>query len=371
MLKMKIPFVDLSRPHRKIRKEIDFAIKKVIDTGRFILGKEVEAFEQRFSSYVGTKYCIGVNSGTDALVLAIRSLGIKEKSEVLVPANTFIATSHAVVANRLRPVFVDIDPDDYGFSLSDLKKKISRRTRLIIPVHLFGQPDKMDEIKRATRGKNIKLLEDASQAHGARYKGRKVGTLGEIAAFSFYPGKNLGAMGDAGAILTDSKTLYGRLRSMRQFGEVKKNVFREFGFNSRLDTIQAAILGVKLKYLEGWNKERRKIAQEYTRQLKNIDGIITPETHKGRESVFHLYVIRVKNRDRLIQYLAKKNIYAQIHYPKPLHLQECYRKLGYRRGDLPNAERACSEIVSLPIFPGLKKKEVEHICMHIKEFTKE
>ena len=368
---MLIPFVDLKSQYQSIKKEINLAIKKVILSSQFIQGEEVKKFEEEFANYLGAKYCIGVNSGTDALILGIRALEIEKGSEIIVPANTFIATALGVSENGLKPVFVDIDEQDYGINIADLKRKINSKTKAIILVHLYGQPDKIDEVKEIIKksGKKIYLIEDACQAHGAKYKGKRVGNFGIFSAFSFYPGKNLGAYGDGGAIVTNDKKLAEKIKLLREYGQKKKYYHETLGINSRLDSIQAAILRVKLKYLNKWNKERQEHALLYNKLIqKNIPEIVTPKFFSDRESVFHLYVVKVKKRDQLLDYLIKNNIQALIHYPIPLHLQNAYKFLGYKKGDLPIVEKVSKEIISLPMFAELKKSQIKSIINIMNNF---
>lgn len=367
---MFIPLVDLKAQFQTIKAELNKAIFKVINETKFIQGQDVNKFEEEFAQYIGAKYCLGVNSGTDALILGVRALNLPS-GEVLIPANTYISTALAASGNSLKPVFVDVDENDFGINLADLQRKINSRTRALIVVHLYGQPDKIDEIKKIIKKprKKIYLIEDACQAHGAKYKGFKVGNFGIFSAFSFYPGKNLGAYGDAGALVTNQTKLAGKLRLLREYGQRKKYFHDCLGTNSRLDTIQAGILRVKLKYLDKWNSNRKQIALQYTKLLnKKIPQIKTPKVFPERESVFHLYVIRTAKRDLLLDYLNKKEIQALIHYPIPLHLQEAFKYLGYRRGDLPVVERVSSEITSLPCYPELTSEMVEDIVGKIKFF---
>lgn len=368
---MTIPFVDLKIQYQSIKKQIDAAISEVITNTRFIQGKEVSLFEQEFAKFLGVKYCIGVNSGTDALILGIRALGLKPGDEVIVPVNTFIATALGVSENKFKPVFVDMDPEDYGMDLMDLEKKITSKTRAILPVHLFGQPEKLDEINKIIKksGKKMYLIEDACQAHGAKYKGKKVGTMGIFSAFSFYPGKNLGAYGDGGAIVTNDTKLAETYHMLREYGSKVKYIHDTVGTNTRLDTIQAAILRVKLQYLKKWNKKRQQNAAFYTTLLhKELPNIKTPLKIFGRESVFHLYVIEVDKRDELLTYLNSHGVQALIHYPIPLHLQKAFEDLGYKKGDFPNAEKSAKRILSLPMYPELTKEQMEYVVRTIKTF---
>ena len=368
---MDVPFVDLKAQYARYKKEFDRAMKSVVTDAHFIHGPEVVEFEKEFASYLGASFCLGVNSGTDALILGIRALGLTPDDEVIVPVNTFIATALGVSENGLKPVFVDMDPSDYGMDLTDLKKKISSRTKAILPVHLFGQPEKLDEIRKIIKasGRDIYLIEDACQAHGAFYKGKRVGTFGIFSAFSFYPGKNLGAYGDGGALVTNDEAIAGKFTMIREYGQKKKYVHESPGINSRLDTIQAAVLLAKLKHLDAWNRKRQKLAEYYSKQLNTqLPGVKTPVLYPDRLSVFHLYVIEVERRDELLTYLNSKGIQALIHYPIPLHLQKAYASLGYKKGDFPNAEHAAERIVSLPMFPELTRAQIDYIVALIRKF---
>ncbi len=368
---MTIPFVDLKIQYQSIKKQIDAAISEVITNTRFIQGKEVALFEQEFATFLGATYCIGVNSGTDALILGIRALELHPGDEVIVPVNTFIATALGVSENKLKPVFVDMDPEDYGMDLRDLEKKMTSKTGAILPVHLFGQPEKVDEIKEIIKksGNKMYLIEDACQAHGAIYKGKKVGTMGVFSAFSFYPGKNLGAYGDGGAIVTNDAKLAQMYHMLREYGSKVKYIHETVGTNTRLDTIQAAVLRVKLQHLEKWNKQRQQNARFYTTLLhKELPNIKTPLSISSRESVFHLYVIEVDKRDELLAYLNDHGVQALIHYPIPLHMQKAFKELGYKKGDFPNAEKSAKRMVSLPMFPELTKQQMEYVVGTIKDF---
>lgn len=366
---MLVPFVDLKIQHQQIKKEIDDAIKKALDRSQFIQGEEVHLFENEFAKYLSVGHCVSLNSGTDALILGMRSLDLKRGSEILVPANTYFATALAATENDFKPVFVDTDNSDYGMDLSDLKKKINSRTAAIIIVHLYGQPEKIDEIKKIIRNRpKIHLIEDVAQSHGALYKKKRVGTFGTFGIFSFYPSKNLGAYGDGGAVVTKNSKLANKLKMIREYGQKSKNVHVTAGVNSRLDTLQAAILRIKLKYLEGWNKKRQINAKIYDNLLKDLKLIKTPHEFINRKSIYHLYVIRVPKRDKLLDYLSKKGVKCQIHYPRPLHLQGSFSYLGYKKGDFPNAERISSEIISLPMFPELKKESIKYVVSQIKSF---
>ena len=368
---MNVPLVDLTKQYQYLKNDIDKAILKVLTSTRFIHGEEVVKFEKEFAQYLGASHCITVNSGTDALILGMRALDLSPEDEIIVPVNTFIATALGVSENGLKPVFVDNDKNDYGMNLEDLKKKITSKTKAIVIVHLFGQPEKIDEIREIIKasGKNIYLIEDACQAHGAVYKGKKVGTFGIFSAFSFYPGKNLGAYGDGGAIVTNDDTLAVKCSMLREYGQKAKYVHQCLGINSRLDTIQAAVLRVKLPHLDRWNNKRQQIASYYTKQIrKYLPSVLIPHITPGRQSVFHLYVIQVDKRDELLRYLVSQNIQALIHYPIPLHLQEAYAYLGYKKGDFPNAERTAARILSLPIFAELTRSQVDYIILAMRKF---
>ncbi len=368
---MEVQFVDLTSQYRKLKGKIDRAMQKVVLSARFVQGPDVALFEKEFAEYLKAVHCVSVHSGTDALILGIRALGLAPGDEVIVPVHTFIATALGVSENRCTPVFVDMDPNGYGMDLEDLKRKISPKTKAIIAVHLFGQPEKIDEIKKIilATGKNMYLIEDACQAHGAVYKGQKVGIFGVFSAFSFYPGKNLGAYGDGGAVITNDPDLAQRVRLLREYGQQKKYVHDGLGVNSRLDTIQAAVLRVKLPYLDRWNKKRQQWAAYYTTSLaKAVPAIITPVSPAGRQSVYHLYVIEVDRRDLLLSALHEHGVQALIHYPIPLHLQKAYEYLGYKQGDFPHAEAAAERILSLPMHPDLTKKQVDFVVKTMKDF---
>ncbi len=367
---MMIPFVDLKAQYKSIKNEIDSAIAEVLTHTQFIQGEQVQEFEKTFASYNNSTYCIGLNSGTDALILGVRALGL-ESGEVLVAANTYFSGALAVSENGLKPVFVDIDSSDYGISLDDLRKKVTSRTRAIILTHLYGQPDKINEVLEIIKKskKKIHLIEDVAQAHGATYLDRKVGSYGIFGAFSFYPGKNLGAYGDAGALVTNDSSVYKNLKLLREYGQEKKYFHKILGVNSRLDTIQAAVLNVKLKHLDSWNKKRREHALTYSKLInEHVPVLEIPKEFANRKSVYHLYVIRTNKRDKLLNYLRKNDILAQIHYPIPLHLQKGYKFLGYKKGDLPIVEEISSEILSLPMYPELKRINIEFVVGSLKKF---
>jgi len=414
---LRIPLVDLKKQYESIKPEIDSAIQAVINESAFTLGKYVESFEEDFAKYCGAKYCIGVSSGTDALHLALRACGIGRGDEVITVPNTFIATAEAISMTGAKPVFVDIDERTYDMDPQKLReflevncninpktsswadRQTGRLVKAIIPVHLYGQPCQIDSALEIAEQYNLKVIEDACQSHGAVYyrcqmpdaryrmedfgyklrtknfqlstlnaKPCRVGSLGDAGCFSFYPGKNLGAYGDGGAVITNNPEIAQKLRLLRNHGEESKYIHLIEGYCNRLHAMQAAILSVKLKRLDEWNRKRRENALAYDHLLKDTD-IITPYVHNNVEHVYHVYVIRVKNRDGLRRALDLEGIATGIHYPIPLHLQPAYRDLGYKRGDFPMTERVAEEILSLPMFPELTQEQIEYIVKKIKDFA--
>jgi dTDP-4-amino-4,6-dideoxygalactose transaminase len=366
---MKVPFVDFRKQSKSIKKEIEKEIQEVLDSGRYILGKKVEDFEKDFAKYCGVKYALAVNNGTSALLLALLTLGIKKGNEVITQPNTFVATAEAIVFSGAKPVLVDINPQTYNLDIEKLEKAITKKTKAIIPVHLFGQPADMDPILKLARKYNLFLIEDAAQAQGAEYKGKKVGSLGDIGCFSFYPTKVLGAWGEGGAVVTNNKKLFEKMKRLRDHGSEKKYYHSEVGFNFRLEEIQGAVLGVKLKYLNQGIKSRREKVKIYNQLLKDCP-VILPFEPKFFKSVYYVYVIRVKKREKLQKYLAEQGIGTMIHYPIPIHLQSAFRFLRYKKGDFPEAEKAAKEILSLPFYPEISINEQEYVAQKIKEFFK-
>jgi len=355
-----INFVDLKGEYAGISGEITQAIQRVLKRGWFILGEEVERFEEEFSGYIGSKYGIGMNSGSDALFLVLKALGIGEGDEVITVSHTFISTADAIVRNGAKPVFVDIEPDTYCMDVSGMEARITDKTRAILPVHLYGHPADMEPIIELAGRYGLRVVEDACQAHGAEYKGRKVGSMGDAGCFSFYPIKNLGAYGDGGIVVTDSEELTAKLKMLRNYGQPVKYLHDFVGINSRLDEIQAAILRVKLKHLDEWNERRRGVARLYD-ELSRNSPVTTPVERKYAKHVYHLYVVRHQNRDSLHQDLLGNGIQTQIHYPIPVHKQKAY--LGLAGGvDLPVTEKVCGEILSLPMHPYLREDEVMAIA---------
>lgn len=362
---MQIPFGDLRRQYLSIKDEVDEAISKVLNKGSFILGENVESFEREFSSFCGAKFGVGVGSGTEALHLSLLACGVKPGDEVITVANTAVPTVSAISFANATPVFVDIDLQSHNINPSKIEEKISEKTKVILPVHLYGQPADMDPILEVANQYKLRVIEDACHAHGAEYKGRKVGTFGNIGCFSFYPSKNLNAYGDGGMTVTNDEEIAIRLKMLRNYGEQRRYYNPIKGFNSRLDEIQASILRVKLKYLDEWNDKRKKIAELYNNLLK---AVIKPKEMDYANHVYHLYVIRSQKRDQLQMYLQEKRIVTLIHYPVPIHLQPAYRELGLKESSLPVTEKYSNEILSLPIFPELTKEEIEYISTSVNSF---
>ena len=365
---MKVNFVDIGRQTSSIREEINKAVEKVIDTSGFILGEEVESFEKEFANYCGVRFAAGVDSGISALELSLRALGIGENNEVITQANTFIATVGSIAAVGAKPVLVDINPENYNLDIEKIEEKITKKTKAIIPVHLYGNPTDMDEIKEIAEKYDLKIVEDACQSHGAKFKGKRTGSFGELGCFSFYPGKNLGGFGDGGIVVSNNEELINKIKMMRNYGQSKKYYHDFLPFNKRLDSIQAAILRVKLKQLDGWNEKRRKNAKVYDSLLKDL--VITPKISPDNETVYHLYVIQTDKRDELLSHLNNNGIGAGVHYPIPIHLQKSFNHLNLREGEFPVTERIAKRIISLPMFPELKKEEIEYVCEKVKEFLR-
>ncbi len=355
----KIPFLDLKAPQVELRDQLDTAYRRVMDSGWYILGQEVEAFEAEFAAYCGTRHCVGVGNGLDALHLVLRAWGIGPGDEVIVPSNTYIATWLAVTYCGARPVPVEPLESTHNLDPAKLEEAVTPRTRALIAVHLYGQPADMDPINAVARRHGLKVLEDAAQGHGARYRDRRTGSLGDAAAFSFYPGKNLGALGDGGAVTTDDPQLAQTLRLLRNYGSGKKYVNDLPGFNSRLDELQAALLRVKLKHLDDWNARRQRVAAAYLAELPTIrPDWILPQVPQWAAPCWHLFVVRVANREKVQSELASHAVDSLIHYPIPPHLQAAYRELGYRPSDFPLAERLADEVLSLPMGPHLNQSDV-------------
>ncbi len=363
---MNIPFIDLKRQYNSIKDEVNTKIDEILQNTHFILGGNTEAFEKEFAKYCRVKYAVGVASGSDALTLSLKAVGISKEDEVITVPNTFIATVDAISRNNANPVFVDIDPETYNIDVTKIEEKITDETKAIIPVHLYGQPVDMAPIIKLAKEYDLKIIEDACQAHGAEYKGQKVGSFGDVGCFSFYPAKNLGAYGDGGMVVTNNEEITERIKMLRNYGQSKKYYHDFMGYNSRLDEIQSAILRVKLRHLDEWNNKRREHAKLYNELLENVSGIKTPVEKDYTKHVYHLYVIRCKNRYELQQYLTSKGVSTGIHYPIPVHLQRAYKHLEYNKGGFPITERYANEILSLPMFPELTDEEIKYICNRIK-----
>jgi dTDP-4-amino-4,6-dideoxygalactose transaminase len=357
-----VPQLDLAAQYAAIGGEIRTAVEGVLASQQFILGREGAAFEQEIAQLCGVAHGVGVASGTDALILALRACGVQSGDEVLIPPFTFVATGSAVSALGAKPVFADIRPDTYNIDPSDLARRVTQRTRAIIAVHLYGLPCDMDPILTFARVHNLRVIEDNAQSIGAKYKGRRTGSLGDAACLSFYPTKNLGAYGDAGMVVTNSSEMAARLKSLRNHGQSGKYVSSEPGWNSRLDEIQAAILRVKLRHLAEWQGSRQAHAAVYTKLLLGIPGVAPPLIPEGYEHVFHQYTVRVERRDALAQLLSERKIGSAVYYPIPLHLQPLYASLGHKAGDFPHAEHAAQEVLSLPMFPELRSEQIARVA---------
>jgi len=364
-----IPFLDLRAAYLELKDEFDEAVARVLSSGWYLLGPEIEAFEREFAAFTGVRHCIGVGNGLDALHLSLRAMGIGPGDEVIVPGNTYIATWLAVTYAGATPVPVEPDPRSFNLAADKIESAITKRTRAVIPVHLYGQPADMDPVSEIARQYGLWILEDAAQSHGACYRGRRTGALGDAAGWSFYPAKNLGALGDGGAVTTNDDDLAQRVRRLRNYGSRVKYVHEDQGFNSRLDEIQAAILRVKLRFLDAWNDRRRQIAAQYLRELKDT-SLTLPFVPDWAEPVWHLFVVRSRERDSLQQYLQQAGIGVSIHYPLPPHLQAAYRGLGLGEGSLPLSEMISREVLSLPIGPHLTEAQVSTVIRAIRGYDR-
>lgn len=362
-----IPMNDFVLQYSSIERELSKAIRQVFESGFFILSENVEAFEKEFAKYCGAKYGIGVGNGLEAIQLALVAYDVGNGDEVLTVSNSAVATALAISHTGAKPVFVDIDKSTYNIDHSKIEEKITRKTRAIVPVHLFGNPANMDPILEIARRHDLTVVEDACQAHGAHYKGKRVGSLGDVGCFSFYPTKNLGAYGDGGMILTNDKDIYEKIRMIRNYGQKTRYTHLFKGYNSRLDELQAAILRVKLRHLEEWNDARRRNAKIYNDLLPKSD-VICPTEMEYAKHVYHLYVIRGAKRNELQNFLSSKGITTLIHYPIPIHLQEAYKELGMTIGTLPVTEEIANKILSIPIYPELTRNQIEYVANVISEF---
>jgi dTDP-4-amino-4,6-dideoxygalactose transaminase len=365
-----VPQLDLAAQYAATGSEIRAAIERVLASQQFVLGREGAALEQEIAALCSVAHGVGVASGTDALILALRACGVTAGDEVLLPPFTFVATGSAVSALGAIPVFADIRPETYNLDPAELERRVTPRTRAIIVVHLYGLAADMDPILAFAKARKLPVIEDNAQAIGASYKGRRTGSFGDAACLSFYPTKNLGAYGDAGMVVSNSAELAARIRTLRNHGQTEKYQSSEPGWNSRMDEIQAAILSVKLRHLSDWQRARRSNAAEYARLLQQMPGVMPPVEPEGFEHVYHQYTIRTEQRDALQQYLTAQKIGSTIYYPHPLHLQPLYASLGYKAGDFPHAERAAQEVLSLPMYPELRKDQIARVAETIAEFLK-
>ena len=359
------PFVDLRRQHAEIGQEIAQAIDRVQNSGTFVLGKEVEGFEREFSRYIGAKFGVGVNSGSDALFLTLKALGIGANSEVITVSHTFVSTVDGIVRCGAQPVFVDVEPDTYCINAAKIEEKITERTKAILPVHLYGHPADLDAVLKIAKQYGLSVVEDACQAHGTEYKGKKVGCFGNAGCFSFYPVKNLGAYGDGGMVTTNDRSIAERVKLLRNYGQSRKYDHDVVGINSRLDELQAAILRVKLSRLDEWNEKRRRLAELYKEILEQTD-IVLPSERTYAKHAYHLFVIRLAGRDNCQRFLQKSGIQTHIHYPIPVHKQKAYAAFESTR-DLPVTQAICNEILSLPLFPSLTEDEVAYVAEATKD----
>lgn len=365
---MKVPFVDLKAQYDAIRYEVAAAIQRVLESTAFAAGPFVAQFEKEFARFCGTRYALGVGSGTSALWLALVACGVGPGDEVITVPNTFIATAEAISRAGARPVFVDIDAETYLMKPELLEAAITLRTKAIIPVHLYGQVADMDRIMECAKVHNLYVIEDACQAHGATYKGKRAGSIGHAGCFSFYPGKNLGAYGEGGAVITDNEQIAQRIAVLKDHGQSEKYYHTVIGWNDRMDGIQGAVLSVKLKYLEEWNAARRRSARLYSSLLGSVDGVRVPKEVPYGEHIYHVYAARVHDRGGLMKYLSSSEVSCGIHYPVPIHLQEAYRFLGFGRGSYPVAEQCCDDIVSLPMFADITGEQVRYVADRISHF---
>lgn len=376
---MNIPFLDLKANYNSIKSEVDAAIQNVLDNTAYILGASVQNFEKDFANAQQVKYCLGTSSGTDANHLVLWGLGVGPGDEVIIPANTFIATAWGATLCGAKPVFVDCHPDSYNIDPEKVEAAITTKTKAIVAVHLYGQSADLDPLKEIAKKHNLILVEDAAQAHLAEYKGKPVGGLTAAASFSYYPGKNLGAYGEGGAVTTNDEELYNKIKKLREHGQSQKYYHESYGHNYRMEGIQGAVLGVKLKHLKKWTDARRSVAAKYNEGLKNLSKVITPKEMSYAKHVYHLYVIQLNDgsleasnqlRDKLKDFLTQQGVNVGLHYPIPLHLQECFKNLGYKKGDFPNSERIGGAGLSLPMFPEMTDEQINYVIDKVREFFK-
>lgn len=367
---MNLPFFSLTRQYNKIKDEIEDAVNGVLSSGKYIMGENVLKFEDEFANYCGVKYAVGVASGSDALVLVLNALNVNG-SDVLTVSHTFISTADAITKNNAKIKFVDIDRDNFNINVSLLSKAITNSTKGILPVHMYGFPAEMNQIKEIADENGLWVVEDAAQAHGTQYFGKHVGSFGDAGCFSFFPSKNLGAYGDAGMVVTNNKDLAEKMKMLRNYGQPSKHHHNIVGYNSRLDEIQAAILRVKLKHLNRWIEQRRKFAKIYDDELSNQKEVSIPGEKTNTGHSYYLYVIKTSRRDKLMEWLMKKGVDTGIHYPIPVHLQKSYNNLGYPIGSLPVTERVANEILSLPLYPEITEDEILYVAKMLKMFYSE
>lgn len=364
-----VPFGDMKVHYQQFKSDIDNAVNRVLASGHYILGPELEKFEADFAGFVGAKYSVGCASGTEAIYLALAAIGVGPGDEVITVAHTAVPTISAISMTGATPVFVDIDPKTYVMDINAVEARITEKTKAIVPVHLYGQMVDMEPLMKLALKHRLPVMEDVAQATGATYKGAVAGSLGEYAAFSYYPSKNLGAFGDGGAVTTNSKEYYEHLKMLRNYGQSKRYYHDIIGINSRLDEIQSAILGAQLPYVHQWNERRREIARRYNEGLKDV--VTVPHEASYGQHVYHLYVIQTENRDAMQEYLASKGVQALIHYPIPAHLQKAYAYLGYKKGDLPVTEHAANHILSLPMFPELTNEQIDQVIAAVRDYCKD
>lgn len=364
---MRVPFVSFNNMHNEIKEELKEAFNNVLESQYFIMGKKLDEFEYEFAKYCGSKYCIGVGNGLDAIQLILKAYDIKEGDEVIIPSNTYIATALAVSYVGATPVFVEPSIDSLNINPELIEEKITSKTKAIIAVHLYGRVAEMDKIMEVAKKYNLKVIEDGAQGHGGYQNGKRVGNLGDAAAFSFYPGKNLGALGDGGAIVTNDEEIAIKVKALRNYGSFKKYYNEYKGVNSRLDELQAALLLVKLRKLDEWTEERVRIATKYIKNIKN-PKIQLPKISNNLSHVYHIFPVLAEERDRLMEYLNENGVATLIHYPVPMHLQKAYEELEYKKGDFPLAEKICDMELSIPLYPGIKEEEIEYIIKVMNDF---
>jgi len=365
---MAVPLMDIAAEYRSIKDEIDEAVLEFLGSGKYVLGPYVERFEEEFAEYLGVKYCVGVSSGTDALLVSLRALGVGEGDEVITTPFTFVASADVIVRLGARPVFVDVEPDTLNVNVDAVTGVMGAETAAILPVHLYGMPCELGRLGEVTAETGVPVVEDAAQAAGSTYAGRLAGTFGKIGCFSFFPTKNLGAYGDGGAIVTDDAGLAEEARALRVHGARRKNFPSVIGYKARLDAMQAAVLSVKLKYLEGWISRKRELVNAYRERLAGVAGVTLLAEPEGRKPAYHQFTVRTERRDELIEHLHGREIGCAVYYPLPVHLTEAFRFLGYGPGDFPEAEKAASEVLSLPLFSQMTDGQLDAVYSAVEEF---